>query len=248
MDQKELEFANKISLIKKLAKEQDNLVSEEQVEAVFASMELDKEKMQMVYDFLKESKVGIGEPVDLDSFLTKEDMSYLDIYLEELQAIRTCTQGEKEAILISAMAGDTDAKIRLIEIFLPQVIEIAKLYAGQKVLLEDLIGEGNVALTMGAEMLGCLEKPAEVEGMLAKMIMDAMEAYITENTDEENADKNILKKVNEVADRARELAEVLGRKVTIMEMVRETGMKEEQIRQAVNFTGGQIEDIERLGY
>ena len=51
------------------------------------------------------------------------------------------------------MAGDADAKHRMIEIFLPQVAEIAKLYAGQGVFLEDLIGEGNVALTMAAEML-----------------------------------------------------------------------------------------------
>ena len=35
----------------------------------------------------------------------------------------------------------------LIEIHLADVAEIAKLYAGQGVLLEDLVGEGNLALS-----------------------------------------------------------------------------------------------------
>lgn len=59
-------------------------------------------------------------------------------------------------------------KHRLIEIFLPQVAEIAKLYAGQGVFLEDLIGEGNVALTMAAEMLDCAQNAKEAEGTIGQ--------------------------------------------------------------------------------
>ena len=51
------------------------------------------------------------------------------------------------------MAGETDAQQRLIEIHLADVAEIAKLYAGQGVLLEDLVGEGNLALSFGVTML-----------------------------------------------------------------------------------------------
>jgi RNA polymerase primary sigma factor len=241
MDQKE--FEKKIEQIKTLAKVQDNVVSIKQTEDIFSSMQLDSEKMQLVYAFIKESKIGIGEPVDPDSFLTKEDISYLDIYLDELGNIRQYTVGEKETIFLSAMANEVEAKNRLIESFLLQVVEIAKLYAGQGVLLEDLIGEGNVALTIGSEMLGCLEMPSEIEGMIAKMIMDAMETYITENTDVTKAYTTIVKKVNEVADKAKEMAEELGRKVTMKELVQKTGMKEDTIRQIVQFSAGLIEDI-----
>ena len=76
------------------------------------------------------------------------------------------TKGQKEAITLSAMAGERDAQQSLISVYLPQVVEISKLYAGQGVFLEDLIGEGNVALAMGVTMLGCLENASEAEGML----------------------------------------------------------------------------------
>ena len=102
--------------------------------------------------------------------------------------------------------------------------EIAKLYAGQGVLLEDLVGEGNLALSFGVTMLGSLEKPEEVEGMLGKMIMDAMEEYIAEHAENSKIDKRVEDKVNKVADKARELAEELQRKVTIEELMEETGM------------------------
>ena len=110
------------------------------------------------------------------------------------------------------MAGETDAQQRLIELHLADVAEIAKLYAGQGVLLEDLVGEGNLALSFGVTMLGSLEKPDEVEGMLGKMIMDAMEEYIAEHAENSKIDKRVEDKVNKVADKARELAEELHRK------------------------------------
>jgi RNA polymerase primary sigma factor len=86
--------------------------------------------------------------------------------------------------------------------YLPAVIDVAKIYAGQGVLLEDLIGEGNLALAFGAGMLGSLESPAEADGMLGKMIMDAMEDYIQEHAANEKADLKIADKVNKVTEKA----------------------------------------------
>lgn len=94
-------------------------------------------------------------------------------------------------------------------------MEIARLYTGQGVYLEDLIGEGNVAVTLGTGMLGCLEKPSEAQGMLARMVMDAMEELIEENRESGKVDKKVETKVNAVADKAKELSEELRRKVTV---------------------------------
>ena len=134
--------------------------------------------------------------------------------------------------------------INIINFFLPQVVDIAKLYSGQGVLLEDLIGEGNVALATGVEMLGCLEDPEEVDGMLGKMIMDAMEDYISENTEAKKADLKVVDKVNHISDQAKELAESLQRKITIEELAEETGIDEEEIREAIKFSGNKIEFFE----
>ena len=135
-------------------------------------------------------------------------------------------------------------KLNIINLFLPQVVDIAKLYSGQGVLLEDLIGEGNVALATGVEMLGCLEDPEEVDGMLGKMIMDAMEDYIAENTEAKKADMKVVDKVNLISEQAKELAETLHRKITVEELAQETGIEEAEIQEAIQFSGNKIEYFE----
>lgn len=175
---KEILFAKTLEEVRKTAKEQGNCISEEQVKDAFAELDLSGEQLQMVFDYLLKHKIGIGQPMDPDEFLTDEEKDYLQEYLDEVAELPTYTDGEKLAFAMSAMAGEADAQQRLIEIHLADVAEIAKLYAGQGVLLEDLVGEGNLALSFGVTMLGSLEKPQEVEGMLGKMIMDGCHGRI----------------------------------------------------------------------
>lgn len=242
---KETEFANILAQVQTLARQQGNCVSREQVTAAFASLSLSGEQLQMVFDYLTEHKVGIGEPVNPDDYLTEEERDYLQDYLEEIAGLPAFTPGEKEACIISAMAGEMAAQNRLVEMYLANVVDIAKLYTGQGVLLEDLIGEGNVALAFGVGMLGSLEHHREAEGMLARMMMNAMEDYIQEHADNRKADQRMVDKVNKVMEKAKELAEELQRKVTVEELAQETGLSEKSIRDAMRMSGFQIEFIEK---
>lgn len=242
-ENKEVLFAKTLEQIRKTAKEQGNCISKEQVEEAFGPLALSGEQMEMVYAYLYQRKIGIGEPVDPDEYLAQEEKDYLETYLEELKSLPEVSEGEREAIALSAMAGDPDARRRLTELYLPEVVEIAKLYAGQGVFLEDLIGEGNVAAAMGVTMLGALEHVSEVQGMLGKMIMDAMEEYIAENAEEIKKDKRILDKVNKVAKAADELYEELHRKVTVEEVMQESGLSRRAIEDAVRMSGGKIESL-----
>lgn len=240
---KEILFAQTLEQVRRLAKEQGNCVSEEQVREAFAEQELNENQMQMVFDYLVKHKVGIGQPIDPDEFLTEEERDYLQDYLNEIAALPSYSTGELEAFTISAMAGEAEAQQKLVQGYLKDVVDIAKLYTGQGVFLEDLIGEGNVALAMGAGMLGSLEKPSEAQGMLAKLMMDAMEDYIQENAASAKTDRKVADKVNLVADKARELAEELHRKVTPEELARETGLSLKAIQDAYRMSGFKIEDI-----
>ncbi len=201
---RERQFAENLQLLQREAKENGNIISEERVREIFAALELNEEQFALVFDYLKKHHVGIGEAVQDSDYLEPEEMDYLGIYMSELAELPEYTDGEKEAITLSAMAGEADAQSKLIEIFLPDVVEIAKLYAGQGVFLEDLIGEGNVALAMGVTMLGALEHASEAQGMLAKLIMDGMEEYIAECSDETKKDEKIANSVNQETEKAEE--------------------------------------------
>ena len=241
--EQEILFAKTLEKVKKTAKEQGNVIAKHQIQEAFADMKLDEEQFQMIYDYLTTSKIGVDEEIDTDSFLTEEDTNYLEIYLEELKALPELSDGEKQSVTLSALAGDKTACNQLIEIYLPKVVEVAKLYAGQGVFLEDLIGEGNVALAMGVEMLGCLESADEVEGMLGKMMMDAMELYIEDSAAADESNREIEDKVNLVAEKAEEIAKLLQRKITVEELAREAELTAEQIEEAIQMSGG-IEFIE----
>ena len=240
---REVEFAKTLEEVKRKAREQQNFITKMEVEEAFSALSLSAEQMEMVYDYLRRNKIGVDEPADADACLDEEEKNYLDDYLEALRAIPRATDGEREAITLSAMAGDADAIKRLAELMLPEVPQIARLYTGQGVSLEDLIGEGNVALSLGVTMLGALEHADEAQGMLAKMMMDAMEDCIAASAAEEKSDRKIADQVNRVADAANALKEELRRAVTVEELMEESGLSRKAIEDAVRISGGKIESI-----
>lgn len=244
-ENQEILFAKTLEKVKKQAKEQQNCISQEQVREAFADLALSKEQLDLVFDYLKKHKIGIGEPVDLDEYLSQEETDYLEEYKKGILYTPSISDGEREAFFLSAMAGERQAQQEVIALYLPQVAEVAKLYTGQGVFLEDLIGEGNLALTMGVTMLGALESATEAEGMLMKMVMDAMEDCIAENLQETDKDKKVAERVNQVAGKAKELAGELHRKVSARELAVETGMSVEEIEDAMRMSGYTIEDLER---
>ena len=240
----ELQFAKKLEEIRTLASSQGMVLSKEQVEEAFAEIGMKAEELEPIYDYLKQKKIGVDEAVNLDEYMTSEDRNFLQEYIEEIGQLPIRTEGEKQACFMSAMAGESDGKAKTIEVMLSDVIDIAKLYVGQGVLLEDLIGEGNVALTMGVEMLGALETPSEVPAALCQMMMDAMEELIAETESGQSVDKKLVEQINDVTDAAKELAESLQRKITVAELVEEGKFTEEEVLDAIRISGNRIQYFE----
>lgn len=239
-------FARTLEQVKELAAGQGGWIGEEEVQEAFAPLGLSGEQLQMVYDYLVKHRIGIGAPVNPDDYLTEEEKNYLQNYLDELESLPKATPGEKEAITLSAMAGDLDAQGQLAIFYLPDVVEVARLYSGQGVPLEDLIGEGNLALTAGVSMLGALERTDEAQGMLGKMMMDAMEELIQQQQTAEKADQKMTQRINKVLEAARSLSEELHRKVTVEDLAQEAKLSEKAIREAVRLSGHQIEYLEDI--
>ncbi len=239
-------FARTLEQVKEQAAGQGGWIGEEEVQEAFAPLGLSGEQLQMVYDYLVKHRIGIGAPVNPDDYLTEEEKNYLQNYLDELESLPKATPGEKEAITLSAMAGDLDAQGQLAIFYLPDVVEVARLYSGQGVPLEDLIGEGNLALTAGVSMLGALERTDEAQGMLGKMMMDAMEELIQQQQTAEKADQKMTQRINKVLEAARSLSEELHRKVTVEELAQEAKLSEKAIREAVRLSGHQIEYLEDI--
>ena len=241
----EKRFAEILEDIKFSARSKGGYIEENEIKEAFTELQLSEDQLKMVYDYLEANKIGIGKKLEItEDDLPEEDRDILKAYEEELKELTPLSDGEKRAATMAAMNGEEEGKSKLLTEYLPRVIEIAKLYSGQGVFLEDLIGEGNLALLEGINMLGALEEVDEAEGMLIKLVMNGMEELITETLNDSKTDEKVLNKVNEVSKKASELRMELGRKVTVSELSEESGLSENKILEAIRLSGNKIEDIE----
>ena len=224
--QKQVLFLKRLRDTADTAAKNGNMISEEELEEAFADLDLNEDQMTQVRDFLKTKGIGIGEALPIEEVISEEEMNHLRDYEEMLDSIEVPSDSVLDAVKLSAMAGERDAQKRLAEYSLKKVVDIARLYAGQGVYMEDLIGAGNEVL------------------LIAVTQLDAMEDVIAANLDEKAAEKVVEERVNLVADRAREMAEELGRKVSVAELAAEYDMDPEDIREAVRLSGNAIGDIQ----
>lgn len=254
---REILFAKALESVRKQGRMQGNRISREQVREAFTELALEETQLALVYEYLEKHHIGVGRTSPLEirpeaggevsesaDDLTAEETDYLQEYMSSLEEMPVLSEGETEAVFLSAMAGEVSAQKRLIEVFLPKVPDMARIYAGQGVYLEDLIGQGDMALSEGVSMLGAAENAEDAAGMLAWFIMDAMEKLIEEGRENRSADRELEDKVNHIAKLAKELAEDLRRRVTIKELAQETGIPEEEIRDVYRVSGYVIEDLE----
>lgn len=240
----ENDFIKRIKELTALAADQENVIFSDQLEAIFPEIVSDESKKTVLIDYLKEKKIGIDEKLDINEFITDDEKKYLEFYYDDLKQIERLSESERLAHTIGAMAGEKSEMDIITNDYLMDVVEIAKLYAGQGVLLEDLIGEGNIALLGAVSMLGSLEEPKEAEGFIGKMVMDAMQDMIAMNMDEMSEEEKLVKKVNKVSKAAKELSTLLGRKVTVEELSEESNISKAAIEKALKLTANKIEGIE----
>ena len=241
---KEQLFLERLQSLVAEARKKGNTVSEEEIGESFGDLELTPVQLDQVRTYLSAQKIGIGAPLQYEEVITEEEHNYMEDYEAMIASLPALSDGVLQAVRLSAMAGDRDAQSRLTEAMLPKVIDIARLYAGQGVMMEDLIGGGNEALAVGVTLLGPLERADEVDGFLGRRIMDAMEDLIASNMDDKAVDRAVEDMVNKVADRARELSGELLRKVTPGELAAEGEVTMEEIMEAVRLSGNKIDDLD----
>jgi len=241
------EFMEKLGGLVTYAKEQENQISVQEVKEYFSGIDLTDEQMELVFDYLLSQKVVVKGYIKVDEqeekvlVLSEEEEAYLREYQNDLKAFKEVEDGEKEALFKKLLQGDSTAQNRIIEIYLKEVVEIAKEMHQEDLFLGDLVQEGNVGLILGVAMLTDVETAHET---IIEQIRQAMQVLIEEQNELTSRDKKMVEKVKLLDESITTLTEELGRKVTIDELAVYMGMSEDEIEDILKLTGEEAEEHE----
>lgn len=241
------EFLKKLNGLVAMAKGQGDQITIDEVKAYFADAALTEEQLELVFDYLLAQKVVVKgyikmtEAAEEKVTYTEEEEAYLKEYLNDLQGFKEEKAGEKESLFAKIIGGDVSAKNRLTELYLKEVVEIAKEMYHPEIFLGDMIQEGNVGLILGLDMLVDVATAHET---IVNQVKQCIQMLIEEHAEVKSRDNKMVEKVTMLDESIKALTEELGRKVTIDELAVYMGMTEEEIDDILRLMGEESEDEE----
>ncbi len=241
------EFLKKLNGLVAVAKGQGDQITIDEVKAYFTDAALTEEQLELVFDYLLAQKVVVKGYIKMTEApeekvtYTEEEEAYLKEYLNDLEAFKEDKAGERESLFQKIIGGDASAKNRLTELYLKEVVEIAKEMHHPEIFLGDIIQEGNMGLILGLDMLVDVATAHET---IVNQVKQCIQMLIEEHTEVKSRDNKMVEKVTMLDESIKALTEELGRKVTIDELAVYMGMTEEEIDDILRLMGEESEDEE----
>lgn len=154
--------------------------------------------------------------------------------LQEISQIPELTP-EEERQLISRLP-DSAARDRLIQGSLIQVVRIAATAGGKDSELEDLLQEGNVALTVFVRNF----RGGDFEKQRDEAVRAAIHTYLDSVKETSESNDHYTDMINQIMDASTEIASRTGKTPTVRQIAERTGLTDDEVerlmREAVNAT------------
>ncbi len=229
-------FMETLQSVAEIMRTAETPMTEEEILGYFKDMELSDAQKNMVMDYLNnvenqaEEETTGGGQTESESEMPVESKVY-QMYLEDLAGIPEYNEEERITFYKALLAGDEKA-IEPISMFsLRNVLKIADKYIEPKLLVEDLVQEGNVALFLKlSELCGCGQS-YDVEQELENAIEQAIVAYASKMSNEREQESTLVGKLSLVHEAKKLLAEENGTEPTIAELAAYTKMDEEELQE-----------------
>lgn len=234
-------FANAINGLKELAKAYDNVLAMADIEEELKDLNLTKEQLSAVCDYLLENKIeiadykGENQKAKEEVVESEEDSRFLKMYMEEIAEFEDISKERVEEIFPKAVEGDEQAREELISGYLNRIVDFARIYKGQGAFMEDLIQEGNIGLLNA--LFSAKDQPGieDVEAYLAEQICESMEASLYELETENQAEEYILKQIEEVDRHITQFEKEFQRKPDAKELAERMKKPEEEVKDIMKY-------------
>ena len=147
-------------------------------------------------------------------------------------------EGERAELWKKAVAQDALAKSRLIELYLPQVVEIAKELHEEGIYLGDCVQEGNVSLILALDML----PEDDADAFIQQEIRQGILAMMEEHKELKRRDKKMENQVNNLDETLHKMADEKGRGITMSELAEHMKISEDEILDIIKLAGEEMYD------
>lgn len=169
-----------------------------------------------------------------------KDKTVLEMYLEDMKAIKEIDERELNELTAALLRGDESARNRLIEGHMMYATGLIQPFIGYGEEISDLISESHLALTMAVMEYS--------EGDLKSQIKSKVEERLCEIADEEKVKKDASNKladrVNELMDVSSELAAEHGKEASVEELAKRLQIPKDEVEELLKISLNAI-DLEK---
>ena len=231
-----LEFETEVEKLKESAV-QKGYINEEDIYIKLLKYEATAEQIDGVINSLKEAGVVIKkeEETDKDDAMIESLMNQANIndpvkmYFKDIGKVNLLSPEEEVELGKRIMAGDEDAKKKLVEANLRLVVSIAKRWVGKTSMsFSDLIQEGNMGLIKAVDRFD-YRRGFHFSTYGTWWIRQAISRAIADQARTIRLPVHMVETINKLSRVTRQLWQTLGREPTDAEIAEKMGMTEEKI-------------------
>ena len=232
-------------------------LSEEDFDQALEEMNYDVDELDKLYEALEDSGVSLPgtlsnaeleeiekevskfeSSANMEKILEQEGLSIDDPvrqYLKEIGRIPLLdSEGERE-LAEKMLAGDEDAKTKLVESNLRLVVSIAKKYLGRGMYFLDLIQEGNLGLMKAVEKFD-YTKGYKFSTYATWWIRQAITRAIADQARTIRIPVHMVETIHKVTKYSRQMLQELGREPTAEEIGDKIGMSADKVREILKIS------------
>lgn len=233
----ELKMGERMEKLIKLAKNNSNTISFEEIERY---LQLETESMEEVLSFLEEQGVRIIEDSSNDNdllALERENVNQNSVraYLTEIGRFPILTTDKERELAILIEKGDEAAKEEFYISNLRLVVSIAKHYRGKGLEFLDLIQEGNIGLMKAVKKFDP-HKGYKFSTYATWWIRQAITRAISEQSDTIRKPVHAKEDINKMKRFFKQFVVEFGRDPSLEELSKEMGVSVERIKELLQYS------------
>jgi len=231
-----LEFENEVEKIKEIAS-QKGFINEEDIYIRLLKYEATAEQIDNVMNTLRDGGVVIKkeEDSDKDAAIIESMMNQANIndpvkmYFKDIGKVNLLTPEEEIELGKRIMAGDEEAKKKLVEANLRLVVSIAKRWVGKtNMSFSDLIQEGNMGLIKAVDRFD-YRRGFHFSTYGTWWIRQAISRAIADQARTIRLPVHMVETINRLSRVTRGLWQTLGREPTDTEIAEKMGVSEDKV-------------------